>query len=454
MTDLANGERQVAPSIEGIRRDHVARYEFAANLLGEQKRVVDLACGIGYGSALLADAGHTVIGIDRCQGAVDYGKTHFHRYRVVLCAGDIMEVAGYERDAFDAAVCFETIEHLEDPLPMLKALSVAAPVLVASVPNEAVFPHGGRIKFHHRHYTRDEFKGLLESAGYEITGWYGQIGPQSEVEPDVEGRTIVVTAARVADGVRPASAEMQPDKKGAPRRVVILGLGPSLEMYSDHVKRLGGRKAFADEVWAINALGDLYQCDRIFHMDDLRIQEARAKAVPGSNIACMVEWLKRHPGPVYTSQIVDGYPGLVAFPLEEVINSTGQAYFNSTAAYAVAYAVHIGVEEINLFGIDFSYPNAHQAEKGRACVEFWLGMASARGIRVGVPENTSLLDTIEGHDAHFYGYDAVKVKLDTVEDVTKVTFEPRELPSAAAIEARYDHTKHPNPHVSGQAKGA
>jgi hypothetical protein len=51
------------------------------------------------------------------------------------------------------------------------------------------------------------------------------------------------------------------------------------------------------------------------------------------------------------------------------------AYFNSTAAYAVAYAIHMGVKKISVFGMDFTYPNAHDAEKGRACVEFWLGIA-------------------------------------------------------------------------------
>ena len=103
----------------------------------------------------------------------------------------------------------------------------------------------------------------------------------------------------------------------APRHVVILGLGPSLEHYVDNVKRLGGRHAFADEVWGINAVGGVLQCDRIFHMDDVRVQEARAAAAPESNIAHMLAWMRRHPGPIMTSQVPEpnDYPGLVAFPL-------------------------------------------------------------------------------------------------------------------------------------------
>lgn len=447
-TALNNGERQVAPTIDGIRRDHVARYEFAAKIIGSGSRVLDFACGIGYGSNLLANNDCTVLGLDQSGEAINYGLAHYANESVSLeQRGAVMLNA--LSDDFHAAVCFETIEHLEDPLPALKDLHRIAPLLIASVPNEDVFPHGGRIKFHFRHYTPDQFRELLESAGYEITGWYGQEGPESDVEPNINGRTLVVTAQRVTGRRKPKSVPFTaaPPKL---RRVTILGLGPSLEMYVDHVKRLGGRKAFSDEVWGINALGDVIQCDRVFHMDDVRVQEKRAAASPNSNIAAMVKWLKTHPGPIYTSQKVDGYPGLVEFPLEDVINSTGHAYFNSTAAYAVAYAVHLGVEEINIFGADFTYANAHHAERGRACVEFWLGMAAARGIRIGMPENTSLMDTMEGHDAHFYGYDAVKVGLEEGDGKTVVTFEQRDLPSAEEVERNYDHSRHPNPHVSGE----
>jgi hypothetical protein len=232
----------------------------------------------------------------------------------------------------------------------------------------------------------------------------------------------------------------------APKHVAILGLGPSLESYVDHVKRLGGRHRFCDEVWAINSLGDVLQCDRIFHMDDVRIQEIRAAARPESNIAVMLAWLKTHPGPVYTSFKHPDYPGLVEFPLEEVINALGYAYFNNTAAYAAALAIHLGVEKISLFGCDYTYPNAHDAEKGRACLEFWLGMAAARGIRLAMPDRTSLMDTIEPEAFRLYGYDAVTVSIDKQADdkFAKVTFTPRVLPTAEEIEARYDHSKHPN----------
>lgn len=239
-----------------------------------------------------------------------------------------------------------------------------------------------------------------------------------------------------------------------PEHVAIVGLGPSCVQFFELVRRLGGASAYCDEVWGINALGDVLRCDRIFHMDDVLIQERRAAARPDSNIAAMVRWLKKHPGPIYTSVVREGYPGLVAYPLEEVLNrkhdsNGGAPYFNSTGAYAIAYAVHIGVKRLSLFGLDYTLPNAHHAEKGRACCEFWLGIAAARGIEIHVPDGSTMLDACETPESRLYGYDAVEVTMHDREDGgVQVRFAPRaELPTAEEIEARYDHSKHPNPLV-------
>jgi hypothetical protein len=213
------------------------------------------------------------------------------------------------------------------------------------------------------------------------------------------------------------------------------------------VRGMGGRSAYADEVWAINGLGDVFHCDRIFHMDDVRIQEIRAAAAPESNIANMLRWMKKHPGPIVTSRKHPDYPGLVEFPLEDVINDLGFAYLNNTAAYAVAYAIHIGVKKISLYGVDFTYPNAHDAEKGRACVEYWLGFARARGVEIATGSTSSILDACVPWAERLYGYDTVDVKIAKREDGEgyAVTFtEKSTLPTAAEIEERYDHSAHPN----------
>lgn len=239
-------------------------------------------------------------------------------------------------------------------------------------------------------------------------------------------------------------------KEIAPKHIAIVGLGPSAEKYVDRVKRMGSRRAFCDETWAINAMGSVLDNDIVWHMDDIRIQEIRAAAKPESNIARMVEWLRTYRGRVITSRPHPDYPCLEAFRLQDVIASLGLAYFNNTASYALAYAIHLGVEKVSIFGCDYTYPNAHKAEKGRANLEFWIGYAMHKGIEIALPPNTSLMDTLEdaGRDeATLYGYDTVRLMIGQDDGgswrVDMQPLAPSELPTAEEIERRYDHGRHP-----------
>lgn len=213
------------------------------------------------------------------------------------------------------------------------------------------------------------------------------------------------------------------------------------------VKRLGARAKFADALWTINGLGDVLRSDIVWHMDDVRVQEIRAAAAPDSNIAAMLTWLKTYNGRIISSFAHPDYPAIEAFPLQDVANATGFAYFNSTAAYAVAYAVHIGVKKMTLFGFDFTYPNAHHAEKGRACVEFWLGIAAARGIEIAIPRESSLMDACNPFADRLYGYDAANVTIAGKRPRFRFKFAPKALKTAAEYERAYDHNAHPNPLV-------
>ena len=142
------GERQVATKIEDVRRDHVARYEWAARRLPAGSSVIDFACGVGYGCRILADAGHTVTGLDIDAEAIAHAEATFSGARTTFALRDAADPG--DLGSFDAATCFETIEHVEDPRALLLALRKAAPVLLASVPNEDVIPFGDGFPFHHR----------------------------------------------------------------------------------------------------------------------------------------------------------------------------------------------------------------------------------------------------------------------------------------------------------------
>lgn len=457
---IDTGERQIAPDVSGIRRDHVARYEWAAKQIGHGKTVADFACGIGYGAHILASAGHYVFAYDVSQQALDYAAQHYAHPRVHYRQADGNAPPQIAISA-KVGICFETIEHIRDPRPLLRALAVCCTTLLASVPNESVFPWNN-YEFHHRHYTLAQFEALLAETGWHVTEWHGQLGDESEVERNqLMGRTLIAKAVRSKkaagkknthqEAVRAPAPAAKPApvaaEASAPKRVAILGLGPSVTQYLELTKRMGGRRKHFDEVWCINALGDVFACDRVFHMDDVRIQEIRAAAAPDSNIATMLAWLKSHPGPVITSRAHPDYPGLVEFPLQEFLTEIdGSAYFNSTAAYAIAYAIYLGVEHLAVFGNDFTYENSHHAEKGRACVEWWLGYAKGRGMQITVPHVSSLLDACNSPADRLYGYDTLEVQIQRTADGPIVTKTPRAtLPSAAEIEARYDHTRHVNP---------
>lgn len=182
---MRNGERQVSPHIEGVRADHTHRYQWAITQLPKGS-VVDAASGIGYGSWMLANAGFYVRSIEIDPEAVEYGETHYQHKNVYRQCKDL-----YDADfGVDPVVMFECIEHVENPLPLLEKCNG---LLLASVPNEDVFPYRN-YKFHYRHYTKDEFEDLLNQAGYQVESWYGQEGDQSEVIENMNGRTLIAVA--------------------------------------------------------------------------------------------------------------------------------------------------------------------------------------------------------------------------------------------------------------------
>ena len=223
-------------------------------------------------------------------------------------------------------------------------------------------------------------------------------------------------------------------------RVAIVALGPSGHQWVRLAEGLGNWRAQFDEVWAVNGFANVLQCTRGFAMDDVRIQEARATA-GNVKIRHLLEAFKKHPGPIYTSHVHPDYPSLVEYPLEDVVNSCGREYFNSTVAYPICLAIHERAERIAVFGADYSFPNKHFAEKGRACCEFWLGVAHARGIKVAVASGSSLLDANEQDGP--YGYDGFDMKWNVDEHGFRhLVKTEKPLPSAQEIEARYDKGGH------------
>ncbi len=89
---------------------HVALYEFAKTFcIG--KRVLDLGCGEGYGSATLSPSAHFVVAADMSVDAVVHAKDKYAQTNVafVVCNAQHLPFANA---AFDNVISFEVIEHL------------------------------------------------------------------------------------------------------------------------------------------------------------------------------------------------------------------------------------------------------------------------------------------------------------------------------------------------------
>lgn len=190
---VIQGGRQVAPTVDGIRADHVNRYRWAAEKLCGAGKVFDAACGVGYGSSLLAEVVGDVVGFDIDANAIDYANEHYAANGALFVVGDVTGLRGLA----DAVVSFETIEHIEDDRGLLEAFGRASDRLLASVPNQAVVPHDPKRNPHHvRHYAQDEFRDLLTATGWRPVRWFTQHGKTGDVVSGADGWTLIVEAMR------------------------------------------------------------------------------------------------------------------------------------------------------------------------------------------------------------------------------------------------------------------
>jgi SAM-dependent methyltransferase len=140
-------------------RLHLERYRFAGQHLPDGL-VLDLACGVGYGSALLAanHPGRHVIGADLSSSALQHARASYHRPGIQFLRGD--GAAWLRPRSVDGAASLETLEHVSDPATLFAGLvSALRPqgILVASVP---VTPSVDANPHHLTDFTAPEFLAL------------------------------------------------------------------------------------------------------------------------------------------------------------------------------------------------------------------------------------------------------------------------------------------------------
>jgi GT2 family glycosyltransferase/SAM-dependent methyltransferase/glycosyltransferase involved in cell wall biosynthesis len=169
------GERFVPGTPGQIKLEHLQRYALCREVV-RGKRVLDLACGEGYGAAMLAATASRVIGIDIDPPSIDHARsTYGHLGNVDFFVGacDRMLLAD---GAVDVVVSFETIEHHARQAEMIREIRrVLAPggLLVLSSPNQPVYARDapGANPFHVRELTFDELEALLRAEFAHVRFW-------------------------------------------------------------------------------------------------------------------------------------------------------------------------------------------------------------------------------------------------------------------------------------------
>ena len=174
------GERVVpGKTPQTIYDEHIYRYIFAAGLT-EDKVVLDVACGTGYGTGYMMEKGaREVVGVDISVAAVDYARERFgtNNEASFVCADAIR--LPFVDNTFDVVVSFETIEHIRQYGKFLgecRRVLKENGLLVCSTPNRRIFsPNLAKPlnTFHVREFWPEEFCRLLRRYFAHIT-LYGQ----------------------------------------------------------------------------------------------------------------------------------------------------------------------------------------------------------------------------------------------------------------------------------------
>jgi GT2 family glycosyltransferase/SAM-dependent methyltransferase len=171
------GERYVPTEAGEIRHEHLHRYAWCTRLV-EGKDVLDIACGEGYGSAMLARHALSVKGVDIADSAIQHARlTYRGIHGLEFKCGDAAQIP-LDDNSVDVVVSFETIEHHDRHREMLSEIRrVLRPdgLLVISSPNRTVYSElaGHHNEFHVKELDFDEFDAVLKEQ-FDDVSYFGQ----------------------------------------------------------------------------------------------------------------------------------------------------------------------------------------------------------------------------------------------------------------------------------------
>lgn len=171
------GERFTPECVREIWYEHWHRYAWALPLAAG-RRVLDAACGEGYGSALLARSAASVLGLDVDAATVGHASRRYAGQPGLAFRHGSVTAIDAPDGAFDLVVSFETIEHLVEQDAMLDEFRrVLAPdgVLLLSSPDKVAYNAQAAAPnpYHVRELDRGELLALLRPR-FAAVELYGQ----------------------------------------------------------------------------------------------------------------------------------------------------------------------------------------------------------------------------------------------------------------------------------------
>jgi len=174
---------------------HLPRYEFAANYLTASDTVLDVACGTGYGTEILAAACKKAVGIDKSKEAITYAKQQRNSDGLEFIEDDFFE----HNVTADVVVSFETIEHIIVPdmdTVLLKLLSSTRSKIIGSVP----YKEKKGSNPHHYFFDLDEGSlDILKNDGELKFFYQNPSGEISSEKPNEIIQNLIFIFTRTAD---------------------------------------------------------------------------------------------------------------------------------------------------------------------------------------------------------------------------------------------------------------
>lgn len=144
--------------------EHLHRYAIAMELV-QDKKVLDIACGEGYGSNLLAKNATHVTGVDIIAGIIQQATAKYQKKNLQFLIGTVENIPGADKQ-FEVVISFETLEHIADHTKMMveiKRVLQPGGLLIISTPDKKNYTDktGRNNPFHVKELYEEEFKSLL-----------------------------------------------------------------------------------------------------------------------------------------------------------------------------------------------------------------------------------------------------------------------------------------------------